>query len=125
MLNGKICDFRMSVICVVSIIVQFIDPRPRTPSGPFIGILLPTQGPVQACSSMGPCVTDSRPSWGYSSMDLCITDSRPLGVFGRRVFLEPNHMLVSRRPGEGLDLFLELHCSSLLGFGNEALSVDI
>ena len=58
---GKIYDL-LSVYLCVPILFQFIDPCPRTLSGPFIGILLPTQGPVQACSSMGLCVTDSRPS---------------------------------------------------------------
>ena len=43
---GKIDDL-LSVYLRVPILFQFIDPRPRTPSGPFIDILLPTQGPVR------------------------------------------------------------------------------
>ena len=100
---GKIDDL-LSVYLRVPILFQFIDPRPRTPSGPFIGILLPTQGPVQACSSMGLCVTDSGPSWACSSMGLCVTDSRSFGVSGRGPFSSPTECWSREGREKGLGL---------------------
>ena len=84
---GQISDL-LSVYLWIPIIFQFIDPRPRTPSGPFIGILLPTQGPVQACSSMG----------------LCVTDSRPFGVSGRGPFSSPTECWSREGREKGLGL---------------------
>ena len=120
---GKICDL-LSVYLCVPILFQFIDPRPRTPSGHFIGILLPTQGPVQACSSMGLCVTDSRPSWACSSMGLCVTDSRPLGVSGGGPFSSPTKCWSREGREKGLGLYLGLHRGSLLGLETRPYQVS-
>ena len=115
----------VSVYLCVPILFQFIDPRPRTPSGPFIGILLPTQGPVQACSSRGLCVTDSRPSWACSSMGLCVTDSRPFGVSGRGPFSSPTKCWSREGREKGFGLCLGLHCGSLLGLGTRPYHLSL